>query len=97
MRKIKITEQQYNQLVKEGVTLTADVAAANGDINKAVETTKQEAQKSGIDINKAKIEIPAVTETASRTKKELMNEYFSKLKKNAYNFTVEDFIKQNKI
>ena len=55
-KKFKITEEQYNKLVAEDITLNADVAAANGDIKKAVETTKQEAQKNGIDINKTTIQ-----------------------------------------
>ena len=46
-RKFVISEEQYNMALKEGVTLNADVAAAGGDVKRAVDTTKQEALKNG--------------------------------------------------
>lgn len=97
MRKIKISEEQYKKALDEGVTLTADVDAANGDVAKAVETTKQQARKSGVDVSRAKIEIPAANESKVKTMKELSEEYFRNLKENADYFTVSDFIKDYKL
>ena len=94
-KKIKITEEQYNMALKEGVTLTADLDAAGGDANKAIETTKQEAQKNGIDINKANIQIPA-NEGKIITKKRLMNNRERLIKENSDLFSLDDFIKKLK-
>lgn len=57
MRNIKLTEEQYNFALSEGITLKADVQSANGDINKAVDNTKQQAIKNGVNLNNATIEI----------------------------------------
>lgn len=63
MKKIKITEEQYKQALDEGITLNADVSAANGDIKQAVEKTKMNAQKNGVDLNNATIQIQQKTLT----------------------------------
>lgn len=57
MRNIKLTEEQYNFALSEGVTLKADVQSANGDVKKAVDNTKQQAIKNGVNLNNATIEI----------------------------------------
>lgn len=59
MKRFKITEEQYKSALKEGVTLKADVQAANGDVKKAIDTSKQQALKSGVNLNDATIEIDA--------------------------------------
>ena len=94
-KKFKITEEQYNKLVAEDITLSADVAAATGDIKKAVETTKQEAQKNGIDINKTTIQIPgnATNESQLITKKTLIENRLKVLKEHSTFYRFEDFIK----
>ena len=58
-RKIRITEEQYRMALEEDIELKADVAAANGDVTKAVETTKKKARESGVDLNKATISMKA--------------------------------------
>ena len=40
-RKVIITEEQYNMALGEGITLTADVAAAGGNVQRAVRTTER--------------------------------------------------------
>ena len=59
MKRFKITEEQYKSALKEGVTLKADVQAANGDVKKAIDNSKQQALKSGVNLNDATIEIDA--------------------------------------
>ena len=54
MKRFKITEEQYKSALKEGVTLKADVQAANGDVKKAIDTSKQQALKSGVNLNDAR-------------------------------------------
>ena len=73
-KKFKITEEQYNKCLAEDITLNADVDAAGGDVKKAIDTTKQEAQKNGVDMTKATIQVPgkSVAEGRIITKKELM-------------------------
>lgn len=59
MKRFKITEEQYKSALEEGVTLKADVQAANGDVKKAIDNSKQQALKSGVNLNDATIEIDA--------------------------------------
>ena len=47
-RKIRITEEQYNMALKEGVTINADLGAANNDPKKAYDAAKTEADKQGL-------------------------------------------------
>ena len=58
-RNLILTEEQYQLALKEGVSLNADVSAAGGDVKKAVDTTKQEAQKNRVDLKNATISIKA--------------------------------------
>lgn len=98
-RKFRISEEQYNKLMAEDVTLTADVAATNGDVKQAVDNTKREAQKNGVDLNKANIEIPASDNNLSEsnniliTKKTLVENRLKVLKENSILYTFKDFIK----
>lgn len=100
MAKYKITEEQYNIALKEGVALKADVAAANGDIKKAVETSKQEAMKSGVNLDNATIEIDAKDTNESRlvTIGELLREYkMKKRNQNSIVMPIQEFIKKYNI
>ena len=86
-KKVKITEEQINMLIKEGLTLNADVSAAGGDVKKAVDTTKQQARKNGVNLNNASIEINGSSlqnENKGRliTKKELMENKLRYLNEN---------------
>lgn len=94
MRKIKITEEQRLYAIKEGLTLTADVDAAGGDVKKAVDTTKQQAQKSGVDPKKATIQIPPSNESRVISKKQMMEQRLKTLKANSEYFTINEFIRR---
>lgn len=70
MRTIKISEEQ-NKLfksLKEDVTVQADVSAAGGDVKRAIDNAKREAQKSGLNTNNMKIVVDA-NESVQRSKK----------------------------
>ena len=45
MKRFKITEEQYKSALKEGVTLKADVQAANGDVKKAIDNSTKVANE----------------------------------------------------
>lgn len=94
-RKFRLTEEQVNMLKESGVTLTADLSAANGDVSKAVETTKQEASQSGIDPKKVNIQIPA-TENKIITKKSIYENRLNALKKTSTVYSLKDFFKEIK-
>lgn len=93
-KKIRITEEQYRQALSEGVTLNADVSAANGDIKQAVKKTKQEAQKSGMNMNDANIQIKASDTNESKviSKKELMANRMKVLKEHSEIVSLKEFI-----
>lgn len=94
-RKLVISEEQYNMALKEGVTLNADVAAAGGDVKKAVDTAKQEGTKNGVDMNNAKIQINARDTNESKfiKKSKLQENRLAALKRNSDVYTVRDFMK----
>ena len=94
-RKFKITEEQYNTALSEGITLTADLAAAGGDANKAIENTKQQAQKDGVDISNATIQVPA-NEGRLITKKQITESRLKKLKENSDLYSVRNFMRNIK-
>lgn len=94
MKKIKITEEQKQYALKEGITLNADVDAAGGDVKKAVDTTKQQAQKSGVDVKKVTIQIPPSNESRIITKKQMMENRLKKFKQNSDYYQVDEFIKR---
>lgn len=94
MKRIKITEEQRQYALSEGITLTADVDAAGGDVKKAVDITKQQAQKSGVDTNKATIQIPPSNESKVITKKQMMENRLKKFKQNSDYYQVNDFVKR---
>lgn len=95
-RKFVISKEQYNMALKEGVTLNADVAAAGGDVKRAVDTTKQEALKNGVKMDDATIAIKAAetNESVFIKKSELHESRLKALKRNSEVYTVRDFMKK---
>lgn len=95
-RKFVISEEQYNMALKEGVTLNADVAAAGGDVKRAVDTTKQEALKNGVKMDDATISIKAAetNESIFVKKSKLQESRLKALKRNSEIYTVRDFMKK---
>lgn len=95
-RKFVISEEQYNMALKEGVTLNADVAAAGGDVKRAVDTTKQEALKNGVKMDDATISIKAAetNEGILVKKSKLQESRLKALKRNSEIYTVRDFMKK---
>ena len=97
-KKVKITEEQRNMLIKEGLTLNADVSAAGGDVKKAIDTTKQQAKKNGVNLNNASIEISGSSlqnEDKNRiiTKKQLMENKLRYLKEHCSTlYNLKDFV-----
>jgi len=94
MRTIKITEEQRRYALQEGITLNADVDAAGGDVKKAVDTTKQQAQKSGVDLKKATIQIPPSNEGKVITKKDLIESRLKKFQKHSEYYKLSEFVKR---
>lgn len=95
-RKFVISEEQYNMALKEGVTLNADVAAAGGDVKRAIDATKQEALKNGVKMDDATIAIKAAetNESVFIKKSELHESRLKALKRNSEVYTVRDFMKK---
>lgn len=95
-KKIVITEEQYNLALKEGITLNADVAAAGGDVKRAVDNTKREAQKNGVNMHDATIQLKASDTNESKivTVQEMRESRLRALKKNSEIYTVKDFMKK---
>ena len=95
-RKFVISEEQYNMALKEGVTLNADVAAAGGDVKRAVDATKQEALKNGVKMDDATLAIKAAetNESVFIKKSELHESRLKALKRNSEVYTVRDFMKK---
>lgn len=99
MKKFKISEEQYNLAVQEGITLQADVEAANGNIERAVNNTKQQARANGINLGDATIAIDGddVNENRVITIGELKrNILMEDKKRNSKLFTVGEFIRNFK-
>ena len=92
-RKIRITEEQYNMALKEGVTINADLGAANNDPKKAYDAAKTEADKQGLKNGEYNIQFPNVQESKFITKKQLQENRLKELKKNSEVFTLKDFAK----
>ncbi len=93
-KKICITEEQYNMAIKEGVTINADLGAANNDPKKAYDTAKNEADKQGLKSGQYNIQFPNVQESKIITKKQLQENRLKELKKNSELYTVKDFVKK---
>ena len=93
-RIFKISEEQREYALSEGVVINADVNATGGDVKKAVDIAKQQAQKSGVDLKKATIQIPPTNEGRIITKKQMRENYIKKLKGNSDFFALNEFLKR---
>lgn len=82
MKKIKITKEQHELAIKEAVSLTVNTGSTNGNVDLAIQNTKRDAQKSGINPNKVGFNIPA-QENVIVTKKEIKEMRIKNLLKNA--------------
>lgn len=82
MRKIKITKEQHELAIKEAVSLTVDTGSTNGNINQAIQNTKRDAQRDGINPNKVGYNIPA-QENVVVSKKAIKEMRIKNLLKNA--------------
>lgn len=66
MKKIKITKEQHELAIKEAVSLTVNTGSTNGNVNQAIQNTKREAQRDGINPNKVGYNIPAQESVVSK-------------------------------
>lgn len=82
MRKIKITKEQHELAIKEAVSLTVNTGSTNGNINQAIQNTKRDAQRDGINPNKVGYNIPA-QENVVVSKKAIKEMRIKNLLKNA--------------
>lgn len=82
MRKIKITKEQHELAIKEAVSLTVNTGSTNGNINQAIQNTKRDAQRDGINPNKVGYNIPA-QESVVVSKKAIKEMRIKNLLKNA--------------
>lgn len=82
MRKIKITKEQHELAIKEAVSLTVNTGSTNGNINQAIQKTKRDAQRDGINPNKVGYNIPA-QENVVVSKKAIKEMRIKNLLKNA--------------
>lgn len=98
MRRFKITEEQYNYALSEGITLNADVAATNGDVKRAVDNTTRDAQKQGVNMDNANIQIKGsdMMEGKIVYKKQLNENRLKVLKEYSTLYTTDDFINKLK-
>ena len=94
MRTVKITEEQYKTAIDEGVTITADTKAFNGDVGQAAAAAKNDAEKSGVNLKDVKIEVPCATEAKVASKDNLSEDTLKKLIKNSELYSVSDFLKK---
>lgn len=82
MRKIKITKEQHELAIKEAVSLIVNTGLTNGNINQAIQNTKRDAQRDGINPNKVGYNIPA-QENVVVSKKAIKEMRIKNLLKNA--------------
>lgn len=66
MKKIKITKEQHELAIKEAVSLTVNTGSTNGNVNQAIQNTKRDAQRNGINPNKVGYNIPAQESVVSK-------------------------------
>lgn len=89
MKKIKITKEQCDHAIEEGVSLNVNTGSTNGNINQAVQNTKNDARQSGINPNKVGFNIPA-QESKTYTKKEIKEMRISNLLRNSIVMTKKE-------
>jgi len=95
-RKIRITEEQYNMALREGVTVNADLTSSNNDPKQAFDKAKGEAEKQGLKSGEYNIQFSNVQEGKLVSKKQLQENRLKALKKNSELYSVKDFIKKYK-
>lgn len=66
MKKIKITKEQHELAIKEAVSLTVNTGSTNGNVNQAIQNTKRDALRDGINPNKVGYNIPAQESVVSK-------------------------------
>ena len=93
-RKIRITEEQYNMALREGVTINADLSASKNDPKAAFDTANNQAKEQGLKPGQYNIQFPNVSESKLITKKQLQENRLKALKENSKVYTVKDFIKK---
>ena len=91
-RKICITEEQYKMALREGVTVNADLSAANNDPKQAFDKAKDEAEKQGLKRGEYNIQFSNVQEGKLISKKQLQENRLKAFKENSEVYTVKDFI-----
>lgn len=91
MRKLKITEEQYQKAIAEGIQLYANVDAENGNVAQAVDKTRQDAQRSGLDPKEVDVVIPSESKVIGAN--QLMEARRRYLEKNSTLYSAEDFFK----
>lgn len=95
-RQLRITEEQARMLRAEGITLNADVAATNGNVDQAVRNTRQQAKDSGVDLKDVTIQVPGSDTNESKSNiipvKKLRENRLNALRQHAQKFTVKDFM-----
>lgn len=94
-RRFKITEEQRKYALSEGITINADVQAANGDVKKAVDNARKDAQNSGVNPNKVNINIPA-NENKVRAMRSVAEQRLRSSKANSTVYSVRDFMSKVK-
>lgn len=82
MKKIKITKEQHELAIKEAVSLSVNTGLTNGNINQAIQNTKRDAQKDGINPSRVGFNIPA-EESTIITKKTIKEMRIKNILKNA--------------
>lgn len=95
MRGFKITESQYNAALAEGLLIKADVDGANGDVNQAIQNSKQQAIRSGVNLDDATFAVDAddTNESKVLSIKDIKRKYLHEDKiKNSKLLNVRDFI-----
>ena len=60
---LKITEEQYKRALSEEISVAANLTAANNDPTKAYQQARTDAQRSGLDLKKVNIVMPATNES----------------------------------
>lgn len=95
-RQLRITEEQARMLRAEGITLNADVAATNGNVDQAVRNTRQQAKDSGVDLKDVTIQVPGSDTNESQSgiipMKKVCEARFDAFRRHAQKYTVRDFM-----
>lgn len=93
-KKVVISQKQYQKALAEGITVNADVSATNGDERKAIETARQQAKNSGVNMDDVTIQVPGRGYNESRIirKSEIEEARLKRFQANTKLYTVSDFM-----